>query len=174
MSPFGEAPEAWKAGKYCYGPGITLELAKRMLEAGEKEALKQGVPMAMAIADSGGNLLAFHRMDHTMLVSTQIAMDKAYTSVYGKQPTSNFGSLYKSGELVPLFFHNRWITFPGGYPIIKDSVIVGGLGVSGGIIEDNYVARAILSAGDFDTSELEEFIRCCEADLKKAAGYPSE
>ena len=139
-----------------------------MLEAGEKEAMKQGVPMAMAISDSGGNLLAFHRMDHTILVSTQIAMDKAYTSVYGKQPTVNFGALYKSGELVPLFFHERWITFPGGYPIIKEGMIVGGLGVSGGVIEDNYVARAILKAGGFSTAQVDEFLERMEADAKKA------
>jgi uncharacterized protein GlcG (DUF336 family) len=174
MSPFGEAPEAWKAGKVCYGTGMTLELAKKMLEAGEKEALKQGVPMAMAIADSGGNLLAFHRMDNTMLVSTQIAMDKSFTAVYGKQPTGNFGASYRCGELIPLFFHDRWITFPGGYPIIKDGIIVGGLGVSGGVIEDNYVAQAILKAGGFDTIEIDEFIRCCEVDLKKAGDQPTQ
>lgn len=159
MARYREAPEAWKAGNCCYGSGLTLELAKKILEAGEKEAIKQGVPMAMAISDSGGNLLAFHRMDNAMLASTQIALDKAYTSVYGKQPTVNFGSSYKSGELVPLFFHERWITFPGGYPIKKDGVLIGGLGVSGGIIEDNYVAQAILKAGGFNTAEVDEFIK---------------
>ena len=55
MARYGEAPEAWKVDKCCYGSGLTLELAKKMLEAGEKEALKQGVPMSMAISDSGGN-----------------------------------------------------------------------------------------------------------------------
>jgi uncharacterized protein GlcG (DUF336 family) len=163
MSTFGEAPECWKAGKYCYGPGLTLELAKKMLEAGEKESVKRGVPMSMAISDSGGNLLAFQRMDHTMLASTQIALDKAYTAVYGKQPTVNFGASYKSGELVPLFFHERWITFPGGYPIKKDGIIVGGLGVSGGIIEDNYVAIAALRAGGFSSADVEEFLSGCGA-----------
>jgi len=141
MSKIGEAPECWKSGTYCYGPGLTLELGKKMLEAGEKEAIKQCVPMAMAISDCGGNLLAFHRMDNTVLLSTQIAMDKAYTAVYGKQATGNFGPLFASGELSPLFFHERWITFPGGYPIIKEGTIVGGLGVSGGRVEDSYVAK---------------------------------
>ena len=99
-----------------------------------------------------------------MLVSTQIAIDKAYTAVYGKQPTVNFGSSYKSGELVPLFFHERWITFPGGYPIIKDGVIVGGLGVSGGVIEDNYVATTVLKAGGFSTQDVDEFLKNCETE----------
>lgn len=158
MNPSMEAPRAWKSGTYCYGPGLTLELAKKMLGVGEKEAARQGVPMAMAIADSGGNLLAFHRMDSTMLVSIQIAMDKAYTAVYGKLATNELGEPYRSGGLVPLFFHERWITFQGGYPLIKEGTIMGGLGVSGGRIEDSYVARAIIKAGGFDTSEVDSFL----------------
>ncbi len=165
---FGPAPQAWKAGTLRYGEGLTLKVARKMLQAGEKEALKQGVPMAMAIADSGGNLLAFERMDHTMLCSVQIALDKAYTSVFGKQSTGEFSGAYKAGVLVPLFFHERWITFPGGFPLIKDGVIMGGLGVSGGVVEDLYVARAALQAGNFDTTEIEQFISQNEAAVNKA------
>jgi uncharacterized protein GlcG (DUF336 family) len=168
MSPIGKAPQVWEAGACCYGTGLNLELVKKMLEAGEKEALKQGVPMAMAISDSGGNLLAFHRMDNTMLCSTQVSMDKAYTAVFGKLPTRIFGEIYRSGDLVPLFFHERWITFNGGYPILKDSVLVGGLGVSGGRVEDVYVARAMLKTGGFDYAEADAVIKEYEADLQKA------
>ncbi len=166
----GKAPDAWKTGACCYGPGLNLELAKLMLEAGEKEAMKQRVPMAMAIADSGGNLLAFHRMDNTMLVSNQIAMDKAYTSVLGKLPTGAFAGGYQAGELVPLFFHERWITFNGGYPLIKDGILMGGLGVSGGRIEDNYVARVILKTGGFDYADTDALIKEYEAGQKKEKG----
>ena len=167
MTALGQAPRPWKAGVCSYGAGLNLELAKKMLEAGEKEALKQRVPMALAISDAGGNLMAFHRMDNTMLVSSQIAQDKAYTSVLGKMPTGNFGGSYHSGELVPLFFHERWITFHGGYPLIQNGTLMGGLGVSGGIIEDNYVARAILKAGGFDYSESEALIKAYESTRKE-------
>ncbi len=168
MSPIGEAPEAWKMGTCIYGLGLNLETVKRMLEAGEKEAAEQGVPMAMAISDSGGNLLAFLRMDNTVLLSTQIAMDKAYTAVYGKQATGNYGPFYQAGELVPLFFHERWITFPGGYPILKEGTLVGGLGVSGGRVEDNYVARAMLKAGGFSTTDVDTYLANYEAGAKKS------
>jgi uncharacterized protein GlcG (DUF336 family) len=167
MGVIGRAPEAWQSRKCCYGTGLNLELAKKMLEAGEQEALKQKVPMAMAIADAGGNLLAFHRMDNTMLVSNQISQDKAFTAVFGKLPTGAWGDSYRSGELIPLHFHERWITFNGGYPLIKDGVIMGGLGVSGGVIEDNYVARAIMKAGGFDISAADNLIKECEAAEKK-------
>jgi len=88
--PAAQTPPAWKAGNLSYGTGLTIDTAKKMLGAGEKEAKKQGVPMAIAIVDAGGNLLAFHRMDNAILVGTQVAMDKAFTAVFGKQHSGNY------------------------------------------------------------------------------------
>ena len=162
--PANSTPAAWKRGGLSYGSGLTLDIAKKMLEAGEKEAEKQGVPMSMAISDTGGNLIAFRRMDNAALFSIQIAMDKAFTTVFGKMPTGNFANLYRTGELVPLFFHERWITFPGGFPIIKNGMILGGIGVSGGTIEDVYVVKAALKAGGFILKDTDAAIRAIIGD----------
>ena len=138
-----------------------------MLAAGEKEAEKLGVPMSMAIGDAAGNLIAFSRMDDAALFSISIAMDKAFTAVFGKMPTGSFADFYRMGELVPLFFHKRWITFPGGFPIIKDGMLLGGIGVSGGTIEDVYVTRAALRAGGFLLDAVGAVIRNMTADAQK-------
>lgn len=151
-------PDVWKMGNICYGSGLNLETAKKMIEAGEHEAVKQCVPMVIAIADSGGNLLALHRMDNAILMSIHIAMDKAFTAVLGKQPTAKWSGPFREGRMVPLFVHERWITFPGGFPLIKDGALVGGLGVSGGTIEDLHVAKAALKAGGFSTKEVDDAI----------------
>ena len=42
------------------------------------------------------------------------------------------------------------------------ALILGGLGVSGGVVEDCYVARAILKSGGFNTRDVDEFISLCE------------
>jgi len=160
-------PAAWKSGSLSYGSGLTLDIAKKMLEAGEKEAEKQGVPMSMAISDAGGNPIAFRRMDNAALFSIQIAMDKAFTTVFGKMPTGSFAGQYCAGGLVPLFFHERWITFPGGFPIKKDGMILGGIGVSGGIIEDVYVAKAALEAGGFSLDKVDAAIMATIGDAQK-------
>lgn len=160
-------PAAWKSGSLSYGSGLTLDIAKKMLRAGEKEAEKQGVPMSMAISDAGGNLIAFSRMDNAALFSIQIAMDKAFTTVFGKMPTGSFASQYCTGGLVPLFFHERWITFPGGFPITKNGMILGGIGVSGGISEDVYVAKAALEAGGFILDEVDAGIMAVIGDAQK-------
>ncbi|MFC2067949.1 heme-binding protein [Chloroflexota bacterium] len=154
----GVTPTVWKKGKLVYGSGLTLDTVKKMMEAGEKEAEKLGVPVVLAITDAGGNLLALHRMNGVMLASIQIATDKALTAVFGKLPTGEWGSLFQPGGLVPLFVHERWITFGGGYPIINDGVILGGIGVSGGTIEDIYVAKAALQAGNFNTNGADDSV----------------
>lgn len=159
--------DAWKQGNITYGGQLSLATCKKMLEAGEKQAKKDGVPMTIAICDAGGNLLALHRMDDAALFSIQIAIDKAYTAVFGKQDTSKLGSHYKSGNLIPLFFHERWITFPGGFPIIKDGKLIGGIGVSGGVTEDVSVARAVLEGGGFSTCEADEILEGMAASEKK-------
>ena len=160
-------PVPWRSGNLSYGSRLTLDVAKKMLEAGEKEAEKQGVPMSMAISDAGGNLIALSRMDDAALFSISIAMDKAFTAVFGKMPTGSFADFYRMGELVPLFFHKRWITFPGGFPIIKDGMLLGGIGVSGGTIEDVYVARAALRAGGFLLDAVGAVIGNMTADAQK-------
>ena len=162
----GRIPPEWKKGGLTYGAGLTLEIVNKMLEAAKQEAEKQGVPMTIAITDAGGNLIALNRMDNAILCSIQIAMDKAYTAVFVKLPTKVLSEPYKSGELVPLFFHERWITFPGGFPIISNGVILGGIGASGGsAYEDASVASAALRAGNFNTTDIDAII----AEIKNMA-----
>jgi len=123
--------------------------------------------MTIAICDAGGHLLALHRMDDAALFSIQIALDKAYTAVFGKQDTSKLGIHFRSGTLIPLFFHERWITFPGGFPIIKDGRLLGGIGVSGGVTEDVPVAMSVLEGGGFSTYEVDELLKSMAALEKK-------
>jgi uncharacterized protein GlcG (DUF336 family) len=131
-----------------------------MIDAGMAEARKQGLRMAVAIVDSGGNLVAFGRMDDVMLASIQISMDKAYTAVKGKLPTQVWRDILQSGAIPPLFFHERWTAFPGGFPLIKGNQIFGGMGASGGTgFGDTSVVRAGLQAGEFSTEDADAMLK---------------
>lgn len=163
MSPIQKpmpVPDAWKAGGLSYARGLTLAKAKRMLNAAENEAKRMGLLMCVSIADSGGNLIAMHRMDNAMLCGVNISMDKAYTAVYGKIPTVAWGDPFRSGELPPLFFHERWTPFPGGFPLIKEGKLYGGLGLSGATMHgDMSVARAAISTGGFSTADVDALLK---------------
>jgi len=153
-------PPAWRCGALSYSTGLTYDTAKKMIEAAMAEANKQGLTMVIAIADAGGNLVAFGRMDDAMLASIHIATDKAFTAAYGKIPTQVWRDIVQSGNLPPLFIHERWTAFPGGFPLIKGKQLLGGIGCSGATAQgDTSVARAGLHAGGFSTEDADAILK---------------
>ena len=153
-------PIVWTEGALSYSSGLTYETAKKMIDAAMAEAKKQGLLMVIAVADSGGNLLAFGRMENAMLASVNIAMDKAFTAVCGKIPTQIWRDIVQSGNIPPLFFHERWTAFPGGFPLIKGKELLGGIGCSGATAYgDTSVARAALAAGGFSTEDADAILK---------------
>lgn len=127
-----------------------LDKVKKILEAAQDKAKAIGVPMVIAVVDDGGNLIAQHRMDGALLASISIAFDKAYTAVALKMSTDRAAQLVTPGQsLYGLNTANngKFIVFGGGFPLIQDGVVVGGLGVSGGSVEEDIeVAKAGLAA----------------------------
>jgi len=63
-----------------YGTPISLEQAKKVISAAEAEAQKNNWPMAIVVVDTGGFVVAMHRLDNTQLGSIAVAEDKARTS----------------------------------------------------------------------------------------------
>ncbi len=69
-----------------YGPPISLERAEAVIHAAVGEARKRNWKMNVAVADSGGNLVAFQRMDGAMLAAIQIALHKARAAATFRRP----------------------------------------------------------------------------------------
>lgn len=63
-----------------YGAPISLERAEAAIVAAVAEAKKRDWKLNVAVVDSGGNLVAFQRMDGAQLASIQIAEHKARTA----------------------------------------------------------------------------------------------
>jgi uncharacterized protein GlcG (DUF336 family) len=129
---------------------ITLEEAQRILAAAEQKAREMGQPMNIAVMDAGRNLVAFHRMDGAWVASTDIAIDKAFTSAGRGLTTRKIGEMAQPGQ--PLFGINttnggRIVIFAGGIPLERDGEVVGAVGVSGGTVDqDEEVAEAGIAA----------------------------
>lgn len=128
---------------------ITSEAAQRMITAAEKKATEMGRPMCIAVCDADGTLKAFSRMDGAPLLSVQIAQDKAYTAVSFNMASHEWYDFIKGD---PPLLHgivktDRLVVFGGGYPIIANGEMIGGIGVSGGhYSHDMEVAQAGLEA----------------------------
>jgi uncharacterized protein GlcG (DUF336 family) len=70
-----------------YGPNVTLEQAKKAIAAGQAEAKKNNWPVAIAIVDTAGMLVAFEKLDGTQNGSVMIAQDKAVSAAMLRRPT---------------------------------------------------------------------------------------
>lgn len=126
--------------------GLSLEQARRVLDAAIAKAEELGSPSSIAVVDAGRELVAFARQDGALLASTEISQNKAYTARSLNMATKDVGPLTQPGQ--PLFgletTHQRpLVSFGGGRPLAVGDEIVGAVGVAGGTVDqDDEVASA--------------------------------
>ena len=126
-----------------YGPPIALERAQVAIAAAVVEAKNRNWKMNLAVADSGGNLVAFQRMDGAMLASIQIAEHKARAAATFRRPTKVFEDGINLMHLNYLLAFDGVIASRGGIPLIENGAVIGGIGVSGGTdSQDEIVSKA--------------------------------
>jgi glc operon protein GlcG len=126
-----------------YGLPISLERAQAVILAALAEARKRNWKMNIAVVDSGGNLVAFQRMDGAMLASIRIAEHKARAAATFRRPTKVFEDGINLMHLNYLLAFDGVIASRGGIPLIDEGVIIGAIGVSGGTdSQDEVVSKA--------------------------------
>jgi glc operon protein GlcG len=127
-----------------YGPPVTLEQAKKAIAAGEAEARKNGWPVAIAIFDTAGQLVAFQKMDDTQTASIDVAQDKGRSAAIYRRPTKVMEDAVAGGGAGVRFLNLRGAsTVEGGLPLIANGKVIGAIGVSGVTSQqDGMVAKA--------------------------------
>jgi uncharacterized protein GlcG (DUF336 family) len=128
-----------------YKPVLTLDDAKKMLAAGEAEAIKNKWNIVMAILDDAAGLVALHRMDGARPGNPDIAIQKARTSALTERSSKWWEDRVNGGRIsltkMPV------LPVQGGLPIIIDGQCLGSIGVSGvASHEDEQVAMAAIMA----------------------------
>jgi uncharacterized protein GlcG (DUF336 family) len=114
-----------------YGPAIGVDRASSLIDATAAEAKKHGWKMNIAVVDSGGNLVAFERMDGAQLASIAIAEHKARTAVTVRRETKAFEGGVQSGLTYQLTLDGV-IASRGGIPLVENGAMIGAIGCSGG------------------------------------------
>ena len=126
-----------------YGRPISLSRAQTIIHAAVAEAKKRDWKMNVAVVDSGGNLVAFQRMDGAMLASIQIAEHKARAAATFRRETKQFEDGINLMHLNYLLAFDGIIASRGGIPLIEQGVIIGAIGSSGGTdSQDEIVSKA--------------------------------
>ena len=115
-----------------YGPSISLEQAKKVVAAAQAEARKNNWPVAVAVVDNHGFLVAYEKMDNTQTGSVQASIDKAVSSAMYRRSTKVFQDAVAGGGAGLRALNLRGASaVDGGLPIIVGGKIIGGVGVSG-------------------------------------------
>ncbi len=131
---------------------ISIDIARRILEASKQRAKELRSPVSIAIVDAGGHLVLFERMMSPYGWATgNISIAKANTAIMFNQSTD---AVAQWGAGIPGFASSmatmtegKFIMAAGGWPIRINGATVGGIGVSGGNApgRDDEIARAGLT-----------------------------
>ena len=120
---------------------LGLQQARAAVDAALAKSTEIEAKMNIAVVDSGANLKAFARSDGAWLGSIDIAIKKARTARFFDMNTGEIGKLSQPGGPLYNIEHSNGglISFPGGVPLKdKDGMIVGAIGVSGSMVEDDH------------------------------------
>jgi glc operon protein GlcG len=131
-----------------YGMPVNADTAKKVAAAAIAEARKNNWTMAVAIADTNGDLVYFERMEGTQLGSVDVSIQKARSAARFKRPTKAFqDALAAGGEGLRILRIEGAIAVEGGIPLVVDGKIIGAAGCSGGTSQqDGVVCKAGVDA----------------------------
>ncbi len=123
-----------------YGAPIVLERALAAIAAAVAEARKHDWKLNVAVVDSGGNLVAFERMDGAQLASIQIAEHKARTAAMFRRETKVFENGIQQSNYNYILTLDGVIGSRGGIPLLEAGKLIGAIGCSGGSGSQDEVA----------------------------------
>ena len=114
-------------------PSLKLENIQSAMAAMMAKAQETpNAPVAMAIVDGTGNLEAYSKMDNLRMFSRRHALRKAYTAaIMGTDTGANAERMHSQGRSISEMGDANLTHGQGGLVIMKDGVILGGIGVGG-------------------------------------------
>lgn len=120
------------------GPSIGAETAKKAAAAALAEARKNGWLQTVAVVDPNGTLVYYEKMDNVELATAELAIGKARSAALYKRPTKVFqDGLEKGGRNLLILGLKDAVPVEGGLPIIMDGKLIGAIGLSGDLPQND-------------------------------------
>ncbi len=129
---------------------LTLDQARDLIAAARAAA---AVPMAFAVMDPGGHLLALERMDGAPWITADVAQGKAWTSAAYGAPSDaqkqKMAPMPNFAQALTAMTHGRYTPQTGAVPVYRDGALLGAIGGSGGTGDQDEAActAAVQQAG---------------------------
>jgi uncharacterized protein GlcG (DUF336 family) len=132
---------------------IDVATAKKMVAAVEAAAAAMNQHVAVCVMDSRGDMVIFERMDTVNVIPVGSAQAKAHAVLLFGIPSGQIGDAMRDGKPVitkgkaPLAGYGDMDFRQGGLPIMKNSKMIGAIGVGGSASEsDEQFAQAGIDA----------------------------
>nr|WP_315528663.1 heme-binding protein [uncultured Achromobacter sp.] len=153
---------------------LELEEARVMVRAAIAKSEAIGVLESICIVDDGGHPIALERMDGARITGPQIAWNKAFTAAGHKRSTHLFNTPPNGPALpgneafgIQWSFDGKFAVFVGGFPIVVNDEVIGGIGLSGGNGEQDTQAGVAALAALAELLEPRGMKVLVQADIKK-------
>jgi uncharacterized protein GlcG (DUF336 family) len=120
---------------------MTSEVARRAAEAAQAKAREFGQTISVAVVDESGNLVFFSRGDTCSFITFETAKGKAAMAAGFRRPTKDYVEAARENAAFWTGVGERlgMIVGPGGYPITREGVLVGGIGCGGALGEEDHL-----------------------------------
>ena len=129
---------------------LSIDAIQAMLNAAVARSKALGVKLHITLLDHAGNLAGFISFPGAPRIAETTANRKAFTAVNTGMPTGQWEAYVNSipaSEQKIIDSIPGYVAAKGGHPIVKDGLVLGGIGVSGADQErDEDVALAALRA----------------------------
>lgn len=114
--------------EYC----ISRDEAVEMIKVVEEAIIKEKQRGAIAIVDAHGELVAFLKMDGSIVSATNNAINKAYTAAREGRPSGMVGLAAKEyGFPMTNYCDKHYTGWHGGFPVVFEGQTIGAIGISG-------------------------------------------
>lgn len=113
---------------------------ERVIDAAVAKADSLHVGVTICLMDLTMTIQMLYHMPNGNLVGSQLAPKKAWSAIAMKEPTKDIShDIQPGGPLYQMetMLNGQLVSFPGGIPIMIDDQIVGAIGVSGGLVEED-------------------------------------
>ena len=136
--------------------GIAYADALKLIEAGIAWCKENNLYLAVAVVDAGGHPVAMGKCDEASVLAGEAVIQKARAAIWTGGSTSRMVKIGKDWPHVYMSFamaSQGQITLSmGGYVLVKDGQVVGGVGSAGGTGEqDETCSKVAAAAGGFET-----------------------
>ena len=112
---------------------LSLEVAEKMADAAKAKAVEMGCSMSVAIVDNGGYTITVSRMDGALPLSSDEAINMAYTAVMFRAEGAKIMTMVGRPWFQSMVISTQGKIVPadGEMPITIGGEIVGGIAAAG-------------------------------------------